>query len=108
MTTQLEFLQDDVTATDVATLRQWLSDHGWQTRRQLASGLGWCERKIRVVAELMGDEVVRGQQGFKLSAGITRDDLPAALQAAQAAISQGKRMIRYGLKLNRKLHALIQ
>jgi hypothetical protein len=55
----------------------------------------------------MGSAIVRGQRGFKLTAELQRDDLSAAAQAADAALSQGKRMIRYGLALKRQLHAQI-
>lgn len=47
--------------------------------------------------------------GFKLTEQINKrsDDFLVSLQAADAAISQGKKMIRYGLALKRKLHALV-
>lgn len=107
MSTQLEFLQQGVTDADVDALRGWLASHDWQTRRQLASGLGWSERRIRFVAEAMGVEIVRGQRGFKLTSKITRDDLPAVLQAGQASISQGKGMINYGMQLLHKVHEVV-
>ena len=34
-----------------------------------------------------------------------RENLGIAAQAADADLSQGKRMVRYGLALKRKLHA---
>lgn len=111
MTTQIEMAltnhRENVTEDDVETLRAWLLSHGWQTRKQLSTGLGWSERKIRDVAELMGSSIVRGQSGFKLTDQITRDDLGSALQAAQAFISQGKRMIKYGVTLKTKIHRVI-
>lgn len=60
-------------------------------------------------AESLGPEIVRGQAGFKLTRQIDRrsPDFVVALQAADAALSQGKHMIRYGLALKRRLHALI-
>lgn len=108
MTAQLELLREGVTDADIASLRARLAVHGWQTRKQLVKALGWSERKIRDVAELMGTEVVRGQQGFKLTEHIGRDDFPDAIQAADAAISQAKRMMRYGFGLKKRLHAIIQ
>lgn len=107
-TTQPEFaFRPGVTSDDVETLRDFLSPRGWQTRRKITFALDWSERKIRDVAESMGSDIVRGQLGFKLASVLTRDDLTPAAQAADAAISQGKRMIRYGLALKRKLHAQI-
>jgi hypothetical protein len=105
---QLEFLHEGVTDAEIGALRARLATHGWQTRKQLVEALGWSERKIRDVAELMGSEIVRGQNGFKLTDQIGRDDLPAAVQAYQAAISQGKRMMRYGFQLKKRLHEYLQ
>lgn len=109
MTSQLSMLFDQAPADarEADELKVHLALHGWQTRKQLCLALGWPERTIRDVAESMGADIVRGQQGFKLTKNITRDDLPAALQAADAAISQGKRMIKYGFGLKRKLHEVI-
>ena len=55
----------------------------------------------------LGPDIVRGQAGFKLTARLDRDDLPAAHQAADAFISQGKRMIKYACALKRRLHGLL-
>jgi len=92
---------------DADDLRGALRGVDWQTRRQLCASLGWTERRLREAAELLGSEIVRGQSGFKLTASITRDDFSSASQASSAAISQGKRMIRYGLALRRRLHAVV-
>ncbi len=103
--TQPEFtFRPGVTGDDVARLTIWLHGYGWQTRQQISGALCWSERKLRDVAESMGSAIVRGQRGFKLTADLERDDLSAAAQAADAALSQGKRMIRYGLALKRQLH----
>jgi hypothetical protein len=80
----------------------------WQTRKQLCASIGWSERQLRDVAESLGTDIVRGQAGFKLTSQITRDDLPQALQSADAFVSQGTKMIHYALKLKSKLHALIK
>jgi hypothetical protein len=105
---QLEFMREGVTDAEIGALRAWLAARGWQTRKQLVEALGWSERKIRDVAELMGSEIVRGQNGFKLTEHISREDLPVAVQACDAAISQGKRMIRYGFQLKKRLHQFLQ
>jgi hypothetical protein len=89
-------------------LRAHLEIMGWQTRKQLCLALGWSERQVRDVAESMGADIVRGQSGFKLTSQITRDDLPQALQSADAFVSQGTKMIHYALKLKSRLHALIK
>ena len=104
-TTQPEFtFLPGVTADDVETLRDFLAPRGWQTRRQITFALDWSERKIRRVAESMGSDIVRGQCGFKLVDVLEREDFSDAIQAADAAISQGKGLIRYGFALKNKLH----
>ncbi|KAF0176481.1 MAG: hypothetical protein FD161_3020 [Limisphaerales bacterium] len=110
MNSQPELFSEGVTEADVAELRAWLLTHGWQTRRQLAEGLGWSERKIREVAEGMGADIVRcgmKDRGFKLTEQLTREDLEAAKQAADAAISQAKKQEAYGLALLRRIHQLV-
>ena len=107
MTTQLQMFVGGTTDADVAALRDFLAVNGWQTREQLCKGLSWSERKVRDVAESLGTQIVRGQAGFKLTESITRDELPAAIQASDAAISQAKKMYRYGFGLRKKLHEVL-
>jgi hypothetical protein len=104
---QVALFREEVSDTDMATLRSHLLTHGWQTRRQLSEALGWSERKIRDVAELCGAEVVRCQQGFKLFDQLTREELGAAQQAADAALSQSNKQRAYALALLHKLHARV-
>jgi hypothetical protein len=93
---------------EIALLRSHLEAHGgWQTRRQICEALAWTERQVRINAEALGSEIVRGQAGFKLTSRITREDLEMAVQAADAALSQSRKMAEYGLALKRRLHALI-
>jgi len=84
----------------VALLHQY--DH--LTRRQLCQLTGWTERDVRALAEAAGDDVVRGQAGFSMFYKSTADEI---LVAAEIAISQGKKMIRYGVALKRRLHTRI-
>jgi hypothetical protein len=93
--------------TDQDHLRAHLKFYGWRTREQICGVLGWTERHLRMVAEEMGTEVVRCQRGFKLRSQLSREEISAALQGADAFISQGKKNIRYGLHLKRDLHAMI-
>ena len=104
---ELNFYRPGVTGQDIDALKALLSRAGWQTRADIRAALGWCDRKTRDTAESLGSEIVRGQRGFKLTSELQREDLSAAAQAADAALSQGKRMIRYGLALKRQLHAQI-
>jgi hypothetical protein len=100
--------KEQLNDAEIALLRSHLEAHGWQTRRQICEALSWTERQVRINAEALGSEVVRGQAGFKLTAQITRQDMEMALQAADAALSQSRKMADYGLALKRRLHALIQ
>lgn len=107
--TQLELanLAKHYSEQDMRAFRDQLRANGWQTRRQLCQALGWEERKVRSIAEALGDEIVRGQAGFKLVSMIERDELGKAVQARDQAIAQGKRMIRYGYRLGRKIRELM-
>jgi hypothetical protein len=97
-----------ITEADVRSLRaQLMSIGSWQTRNELCRALGWPDRKVREVAEAMGAEVVRCQLGFKLTALVTREDLPAIKQAIDAFHSQANKMEAYALALRKRLHALI-
>jgi len=96
------------TPTDAQKLRGFLKfQKTWCTRADICSCLGWTERQVRAAAEQLGPEIVRCQAGFKLTMDITRDDTALALQGAQAAVSQGKRQIRYGLAVLKRLHSII-
>ena len=92
---------------DVMELRGWLLNHGWQSRAQLCEGLGWNERDLRSALEGLGADVVRSQRGFKLTEQIRRDELGMAAQACDAALSQGKKQIRYALALRRRIHEIV-
>lgn len=90
-------------------LRSYLASrpNDWRTRAQICGDLHCNERAVREAAEALGSEIVRGQEGFKLTQNLSREDLGAAKQASDAFLSQGKRMIRYALALKRKLHQRI-
>ena len=106
MIEQLDFLNPDrPIEQDAAALRHLLAAHDWLTRDQAARALTWDTRRLRAAAEHLGADIVRGQRGFKLTANLTRDDLAAAKQAADAALSQAKKQQAYGLALLHKLHA---
>lgn len=108
MIEQLDFLNHErPIEQDAGALRHLLARHDWLTRAELSAALTWEDRRVRAAAEHLGAEIVRGQKGFKLTRNLTRDDLPAARQAADAAISQAKKQEAYGLALLHKLHALL-
>ncbi len=55
---QLDLITGGVSDADVMTLRAWLAIRGWQTRAQIATGTGWHIRKISVVADLLGTDII--------------------------------------------------
>ena len=86
-----------------------LRDRGWMTRRQIEELTGWDDRTIRAAAEAARDyrgrpEVVRGPLGFAVFDRATTDQIR---HAQEISISQGKKMIRYGLGLRIRLHERI-
>ena len=104
---QLDLISGGVSDADTMTLRAWLATRGWQTRAQISAGLGWHIRKISIVADLLGTDILRSQLGFKLTDQLTVPDLAVALESAEHFISRGKDEIRHGLALKKRLHALI-
>lgn len=101
---QLEFVSDEPTPESVGAFVGYLSWNGWRTRRHLTRHFGIRERQVRLLAERAGTEVVRGPKGF---AHIEHVDADEARHCAEIAISQGKKMIRWGLGIKRRLHQRI-
>jgi len=108
MIEQLDFLNHErPIEQDAGALRHLLAQHDWLTRDECAAALTWDVRRVRATAEHLGADIIRGQQGYKLTRNLTRDDFTAVKQAADAAISQAKKQEAYGLALLHKLHALL-
>jgi hypothetical protein len=101
---ELPLFKAERTDPNVGRFLELLAIHGHLTRKRFAELEGWTERDVRALAEAAGDKVVRGQKGFCLFDAAT---IAEALDAAQDQISQGKKMIRYGLALKRRLHGRI-
>ena len=108
MLSQLDFFNRDLPLErDAAALRQFLAQHDWLQRDDVGRTLNWNIRRVREAAEHLGPDIIRAQRGYKLTDRLTRDDLPAAQQAADAALSQAKKQQAYGLALLHKLHTLV-
>lgn len=101
---ELPLFKADRADPNVERLLRLLAAYGHLTRAQIGRITGWKDRDIRALAEAAGAEVVRGQNGFCLTSGADLDEI---LEAARIAISQGKKMIRYGLALKRRVHAKV-
>jgi TRAP-type uncharacterized transport system substrate-binding protein len=102
MNPQLELILENLTQADLDDFMQLLKTRGWSTRRELVQITGKSERDIRALAEAAGPTVVRGPKGFNHFDNATLDDIH---QAADIAASQGKKMLRYSLRLKRRAHA---
>ena len=94
--------QDD---PDVERFLWFLRHYGRLTRKQFMEVAGWDDRHVREAAEAAFDKVVKGQKGFCLT---DLEDIETAQQAAEQSISQGKKMVRYGVALKRRLHVRIE
>ena len=101
---QLEFVTEGPTPESVSAFVAYLAFGGWRTRKQLTEVFGITERQVRLLAEHAGLEVVRGPRGFAHIENVPADE---ARHCAEIAISQGKKMIRWGLGIKKKLHQRI-
>jgi hypothetical protein len=89
---------------DVRDLVEMLRRRGWMTRAQIEEETGWSDRTIRGLAEASGDQVVRGPRGFNAFENCDDGEI---IKAATISENQAKRMLDYGLKLKRRLHARV-
>lgn len=114
MTTQPDLFQSTpadskATPAECSDFRAHLISAGtWQTRAQLCAVLGWTERKVRAVAEALGADVVRSQDGFKLLAQITPEEQPIVRQAIATFRGQAQKMEDYARSLAYRLATLIE
>lgn len=109
MSTQPELFPDrDATPEEVEDFLDTLETHGPLTRRQLGELRGWPERKVRHLASIAGDTVVKGPKGFCLTAWALRHGLADYVhRVAQIRESQAKKDLAYAVGLRRQLHAHI-
>lgn len=92
---------------DEGRLARYLASQGgkWVTRTRIAIALGWNLRRVRLSAEPLGAEIVRGPRGYKLTRDLTAEDMPTARAAVAMARKQAKRMARGANELERKLNS---
>lgn len=92
---------------------QWLIEtlkaRGWMTRKEILRYAGFAvtphnERWVRALVEAAGADIVKGQQGFNHISNCKFDEIT---HAANQAISQGRLMVHYGIKLRKRAHALV-
>ena len=93
---------------DVMQMRELLAAGGWLKRRDFMQKLGWPERKVPAVAELLGGEIVRSRtRGFKLTALLTPEEVPVAIHTAREVLSQCRKNAGYAMALRKRVHQLI-
>lgn len=88
--------------TNGNALQSALRGRGWVRARELCPVMGMDDRAIRAEAEASAGEVVSGNRGYCLLTECSVEDLT---HSANRLISQGKKMIRRGI---RQLHAAHQ
>jgi hypothetical protein len=84
----------------ISTLR----GRGWTPARTLRALMATDDRTVRQLAELSKAEVISGQKGYKLLVEGTVDEIN---RSSNWLISQGKKMIRRGIEIQRRGHARI-
>jgi len=104
MNPQLELILENLTQADLDEFVALLKDR-WLTRKALTQLTGKSEREIRALAEAAGPAIVRGPKGFTHFDHATLDEIQ---QAADISAAQGKKMLRYSIRLKRRAHARLE
>ena len=78
----------------------------WIPRVRISNAFGWSLRRVRLAAESLGAEIVRGPKGYKLTRDLTAEDMPVARAAVAMARNQAKRMARGAKELKAKLKTI--
>ena len=104
----LQSTDDPAVISEVEHLLVWLSSHpGFHTAREIGRELGLSDRKIRQAAEAADGMVVSGP-GSPGYCHLYHCPVEQAGHIAEKLISQGKNMIRRGIRTRRKAHSLIR
>ncbi len=105
--TEMQFTVS-VSDGDVMQMRALLSAGRWLKRKDFMRQLGWPERKVPAVAELLGGEIVRSRtHGFKLTSLLTPEEVPVAIHTAEEVLSQCRKNAGYAIALRKRVHQLI-
>ena len=96
-----------VTDADISELRsQLLMSVAWLSRSDLCARTGWPDRKVRAVAQALGNKIIRSHQGYKLTDNATADDIPAIRQTLRTFEHQAEEMESYADALRIHPHVL--
>lgn len=103
MTEQLDlFSTRDTERADPRPLIEALRGRGWMRAADLARALRANDRRIRQLANLAAGRVISGQQGYKLTAEATMEEID---RASAWLRSQAKEMTHRALQIDRVYHA---
>ena len=93
---------------EVTRLVQWLHDHpGFHTALSISETLKMPDRKIRQIAEAADGLIVSGP-GSPGYCHLNHCPVEIVARVNDAMISQGKRMIRRGIRSRNRAHLLIR
>lgn len=92
-----------VSADEIDGVCAFLGGKGWMRAREILVEIGIDDRRMRVIAEKSDGRIISGQKGYRLFDPST--PIGEADQAAGWLISQGKKMIRRGVAIRRRMHA---
>ena len=93
---------------EVTRLVQWLHDHpGFHTALSISETLQMPDRKIRQIAEAADGLIVSGP-GSPGYCHLNHCPVEIVARVNDAMISQGKRMIRRGIRSRNRAHLLIR
>lgn len=93
---------------EVTRLERWLRDHpGFHTAAAISATLEMPDRKIRQLAEAADGLIVSGP-GSPGYCHLTHCPVEIVARVNDAMISQGKRMIRRGIRSRNRAHTLIR
>jgi hypothetical protein len=96
-----------ITDADISDLRAHLiMSPAWLSRSDLCARTGWPDRKVRAVAQALGNKIIRSHQGYKLTDNATADDVAAIRQTLHTFKHQAEEMESYADALRIHPHVL--
>lgn len=84
-----------VTQDDVENFVEHLAGKGWVFARELRAQLGLNDRHVRALAEGSKGRVLSGQQGYRLTAEATKDELERCINRQLAQASKTRARMRH-------------
>lgn len=94
----------EVCADEVEAVCVFLQGKGWIKAKVIEAEIEIDDRRMRVLAEQSEGRIISGNDGYRYF-----DDaptIPEANRSADRLISQGKKMIRRGIAIRRRVHEI--